>query len=140
MIMKKTFLFILCCISIFLNSCSLEDDSVDFQFVPLQIISAEFPETFTLNETYNINVTYIIPNNCVAFEGFDVSNIDTTSRNIVAIGSERVGEVCNLIAVEAQDSFDFTCLYEGTYYFRLWTGELENGEQQYIEMEVPVVP
>ena len=140
MIMKKTFLFILCCITILLNSCSLEDDSVEFQFVPLQIISADFPETFTLNETYNINVTYIIPNNCVAFEGFDVSNIDVTSRNIVAIGSERVGEVCNLIAVEAQDSFDFTCLYEGTYYFRLWTGESENGEQQYIEMEVPVVP
>ena len=140
MIMKKTFLFILCCITFLLNSCSLEDDSVNFQFVPLQIISADFPESFTLNETYNINVTYIIPNNCVAFEGFDISFIDTTSRNIVAIGSERVGEVCNLIAVEAQDSFEFTCLYEGTYYFRLWTEELENGEQQYVEIEVPVVP
>lgn len=140
MIMKKTFLFILCCITILLNSCSLEDDSVNFQFVPLQIISADFPESFTLNETYNINVTYIIPNNCVAFEGFDISFIDTTSRNIVAIGSERVGEVCNLIAVEAQDSFEFTCLYEGTYYFRLWSEELENGEQQYVEIEVPVVP
>ena len=140
MIMKKTFLFILCCITILLNACSLEDDSVEIQFVPLQIISADFPETFTLNETYNINVTYVIPNNCIAFEGFDVSNIDTTSRNIVAIGSERVGEVCNLIAVEAQASFEFTCLYEGTYYFRLWTGESENGEQQYIEMEVPVIP
>ena len=140
MIMKKTFLFILCCITILLNSCSLEDDSVNIQFVPLQIISADFPDSFTLNETYNINVTYIIPNNCVAFEGFDISFIDTTSRNIVAIGSERVGEVCNLIAVEAQDSFEFTCLYEGTYYFRLWTEELENGEQQYVEIEVPVVP
>ena len=140
MIMKKTFLFILCCITILLTSCSLEDDNVKFEFVPLQIINADFPESFTLNETYNINVTYIIPNNCIAFEGFDISVIDITGRNIVAIGSERVGEVCNLIAVEAQDSFEFTCLYEGTYYFRLWTGESENGEQEYIEMEVPVIP
>ena len=138
--MKKTFLFILCCITILSTSCSLDDDSVAFNFVPLQIVDAEFPESFTLNETYNINVTYIIPNNCVAFEGFDVSNIDLTSRNIVAIGSEVEGETCNLIAVEAQESFQFTCLYEGTYFFRLWTGETENGEQQYIELEVPVIP
>ena len=74
------------------------------------------------------------------FEGFDISNIDVTSRNIVAIGSELEGEVCNLIAVEAENTFDFTCLYEGSYSFRLWTGEAENGEQQYLEFEVPVVP
>jgi len=140
MIMKKTFLFILCCITIFSTSCSLDDDNVKFRFVPLQIVSAEFPETFTLNETYNIRVTYIIPNNCIAFEGFDISNTDTTSRNIVAIGSEIEGEICNLIAVEAEEYFEFTCLYEGTYYFRLWTGEAENGEQQYLELEVPVMP
>ena len=140
MIMKKTFLFILCCITILLNSCGLEDDNVNIRFIPLQIVNADFPETFTLNETYSIDVTYIIPNNCVAFEGFDISNLDVTSRNIVAIGSEREGEVCNLIAVEAQDSFEFTCLYEGVYYFRLWVGESENGEQQYIEIEVPVIP
>ena len=138
--MKKTFLFILCCITILSTSCSLNDDSVKFRFIPLQIKDAEFPESFTLNETYNIKVTYIIPNNCVDFEGFDISNIDVTSRNIVAIGSEIEGEVCNLVAVEAENTFDFTCLYEGTYSFRLWTGETEDGEQQYLEFEVPVLP
>ena len=140
MIMKKTFLFILSCITFFNTSCSLNDDGDKFHFVPLQIIDAEFPESFTLNETYQITITYIIPNNCVDFEGFDVSKLDTTSRNIVAIGSELDNEVCNLIALEAENSFDFTCLYESTYYFRLWTGEDENGEQQYIEFEVPVIP
>lgn len=138
--MKKTFLFILCCITILSSSCSLDDDSVNVQFVPLQIVSAEFPETFTLNETYDINVTYVIPSNCIAFEGFDISTSGTTVRNIVAIGTEKVDEVCNLIAVEAQESFRFTCLYEETYLFRLWNGEAENGDQQYIELEVPVVP
>jgi hypothetical protein len=140
MIMKKTFLLILCCIAILITSCSLNDDSVKFHFVPLQIVDAEFPESFSLNETYNIKITYIVPNNCVAFEGFDVSNIDITSRNIVAIGSEREDEVCNLVAVEAEGSIDFICLYEGTYFFRMWSGEDGNGEQQYIELEVPVVP
>ncbi len=140
MIMKKTFLLILCCVAISITSCSLNDDNVKFHFVPLQIVDAEFPDSFTLNETYNIKITYIVPNNCIAFEGFDISNIDVTSRNIVAIGSERENENCNLIAVEAENSFDFTCLYEGTYYFRMWSGEDENGEQQYIELEVPVVP
>ena len=140
MLMKKTFLLILCCIAITINSCSLNDDIVDFNFVPLQIVDAEFPESFTLNETYDIKITYILPNNCIAFEGFDISNIDITSRNIVAIGSERKGEVCNLVAVEAEGSLEFICLYEGTYFFRMWTGEDENGEQQYIELEVPVVP
>ena len=140
MVMKKTFLFILCFIPFLNTSCSLEDDSVRFNFVPLQIVSAEFPESFSLNETYQIDVTYIIPSNCVAFEGFDVSSGGTTSRTVVAIGSELQGEACNLVALEAQASFDFTCLYEGTYYFSLWAGETEDGEQQYIEVAVPVAP
>jgi hypothetical protein len=138
MSLKKSIPVILCFLVLVLNSCKLEDDRVNFRFVPLQIVSADVPESFDLNETYQITVRYIRPDGCVFFEGFDVTKEDTTIRNVVAIGSDFYEEQCTLAVEELEASFDFICLYEGTYLFRFWSGEDENGEPQYIEIEVPV--
>lgn len=121
-----------------LSSCKLEDDSVNFRFVPLQIVSADVPESFDLNETYEIRVRYLRPSACVFFEGFDITNEALTTRNVVAIGSEFYEEVCTQEVEELEATFNFICLYQETYLFRFWTGEDENGNQQYLEIEVPV--
>ncbi|MBT8282107.1 MAG: hypothetical protein KJO86_00090 [Muriicola sp.] len=134
---KKSILFV-CLLALSLQSCKLEDDGVNFNFVPLQIVSAELPESFDLNETYEIRVRYLRPSSCVFFEGFDITKESTTTRNVVAIGTEFLDEPCTQAVEELEASFNFICLYEGTYLFRFWNGEDENGNQQYIEMEVPV--
>lgn len=121
-----------------LQSCKFEDDNVNFRFVPLQIVSADLPESFTLNETYEIRVTYVRPSGCFFFEGFDITDEATTTRNVVAIGSEFYEEVCTQAIEELEASFNFIVLYDETYLFRFWNGEDENGVDQYIEIEVPV--
>ncbi len=121
-----------------LSSC-LKDDAPNFSFTALRIVSADFPESFTLNETYPIRVRYQKPDICTSFGGFDVNREDTTERKIFAVGTKRTDqESCTETDTEEIATFNFIVKYTGTYVFRLWQGEDEDGEQQYLEIEVPV--
>jgi hypothetical protein len=136
--MKKSFFKILFVfVALSFSSCLSDDDS-NFHFVPLQIVSADLPESFTINESYDIQVTYALPDACTGFSGFDVVNKDTTVRNVAVLGLKRTDqEVCATSTQEQTASFKFIVNYSQTYTFRFWQGE-ENGEQQYLEIEVPV--
>ncbi|WP_298505428.1 hypothetical protein [uncultured Maribacter sp.] len=124
-----------------LSNCSAEDDSPNFQFVPLQIVSAELPESFNLDETYQIQVSFIKPNGCTLYEGFDVTKEDQTVRNVVVVGSERIDtDDCTEQAVEQKATFNFVVLYNETYTFKFWLGETASGEDEYLEINVPVIP
>lgn len=138
--MKRSF-FIFCAIlvSFTFNSCDLDDDGPNFHFVPLQIVSADLPESFTLNETYEIKVTYLRPDGCTYYEGFNVLKPELTTRDVVVIGAQRTDqEVCTQVVQEEEASFNFIVVHNQTYVFRFWQSEDENGEQQYLEVEVPV--
>ncbi|WP_411029456.1 hypothetical protein [Spongiimicrobium sp. 3-5] len=137
--MKRILLFALVVLTLFaFSSCNLDDDGPNFNFVALRVLSAEVPDAFDLNETHKITVTYSLPDGCTTFRGFEIDNPDTTTRNVVVIGSQRTDLVCTQLTDTVEASFDFTVLFSDTYLFRFWTGEDENGEQQYLEIEVPV--
>lgn len=139
MIMKRYFILLLTALSFVGNTSCSVDDGTNFHFTPLRIVSAELPESFNFGETYDIPVTYIRPDDCTFFNGFDVVQADNTTRNVVVIGSVLTDEEnCTDLAEETTTSFSFSVRFTGTYLFRFWTGEDENGQQQYIEVEVPV--
>ena len=120
------------------NSCSL-DDGPNFNFIPLSIKEVSLPETFSLNQIYEISVTYDKPNSCSSFRGFDVSKKALTDRNVVVIGIERIDQNnCSEAIVEETATFDFKVVHNQTYLFRFWKGEHTDGTQEYIEIEVPV--
>lgn len=125
-------------IFILLTGCDVGDDGMSYHFVTLQIVDVDVPEAFELNETYEIGVTYLRPNGCTTFEGFDVTSEGTTVRRVVAVGAEFPEENCSAPGGEAQTSFRFTCLYYDTYLFRFYTGNNEAGSPEFIEVEVPV--
>ena len=123
-----------------LNACDIGDDEVNYHFVTLQITDVSMPETFNLNETYEIGVTVLVPNGCTEFEGFDITSQGTTVRTVVAIGTQWDDVACTEVISEIETTFDFVCIYPETYLFRFWTGENEQGVPQYLEIEVPVTP
>ncbi|MBD1259967.1 hypothetical protein HZY62_05155 [Maribacter polysiphoniae] len=138
--MKRTFVA-LCAIAVALafNSCEVDDDSPNFHFVSLPIESVDMPESFELDETYQINLTYTIPDGCTYFEGFDVTKSDVTTREVVAIGSQRTDqEACTPTVREAEGSFDFIVIHTEPYLFRFYQGDDENGDPIFLEIEVPV--
>ena len=125
---------------ILLSGCDIGEDEVSYHFVSLITVAVDMPEEFRLNETYEIGVTVLEPNGCTEFAGFDILPEDTNIRRVVAIGTEQDDVPCTEALSEVATSFDFICLYSGAYVFRFWTGKNEEGVDQFMEIEVPVVP
>ncbi len=138
--MKKKLVLLLFCIGALLWGCSLDDDNgQNFHFATLRINNAVLPESFDLNETYEVMVDYTLPNNCSFFDGFEVTQEDTTVRNVVAIGSVRTDQAgCTEETIEAQASFKFTVIHDQPYTFRFYQGENSEGELLFLELDVPV--
>jgi hypothetical protein len=72
------------------------------------------------------------------YDGFDITDAGRTTRNVVAIGSEFYDEPCTQAIEEIETFFNFIVLYDEPYLFRFWSGQDENGNDEYIEIEVPI--
>ena len=131
--------FLLTIASVFiLYSCNKDDDKKSVTFNKLQIVEAELPDTFRLGASYQVWVTYMRPNNCTYFQGFDVYSDTVSSRTVTAIGAYYTDQVCEQEAVEVTDFFVFKVIYDQTYKFRFWKGEDDAGKPEFLEIEVPV--
>ncbi len=137
--MRKMGMLLLVTTVFILGGCSIEDDHVNFQFTALQITDVDVPESFEFNQNYVISVTYVKPDGCTFYEGFDVQKEALTVRNVVAIGSVRTdNDICTQEVVEETASFNFSVIYTDPYTFKFYTGENSDGEAEYLEVVVPV--
>lgn len=138
--MKKFKLFTLLFVaSLSISSCIPGDDGDSYIYVPLKVVSADLPDSFEPNKTYHIKVTYLRPNDCTFFQWFEITKPELTTRNVVPVGAELTDhEGCKETNDEVDAYFDFIVIYTDTYHFRFYTGEDENGEAQYMEIDVPV--
>ncbi len=137
--MKRFVFLFLIGVALVFSGCSLDSQEPNFYFEPLSIVSAVMPDSFELNQTYQIEVTYKLPNECTGFGGFDVTQQNETIRNVVVFGTARTDmDNCAQTISEKKETFDFICKYNQTYTFRFWQGVDQNDEHQYLEIEVPV--
>ena len=135
--MKRN-IFICFLIAVAFQSCSIEDDT-NFNFVQLEVVEANLPEAFNLNETVTIDLTYLRPNDCTFFRGLDVVPEARTTLNVGIVGSLFTdNEDCTDVNQEIETSFNLEVLFSETYLFRFYTGTDENGVAQFMEIEVPV--
>lgn len=132
------FLFVACS---WFSSCSLDDESPNFYFTALNVVEADVPESFEFGQTYDINVTYLRPNGCTYFEGFDVTKPAETTRDIVVIGSVLTDNdvACTQAVEEVVATLKFNVIYTSDYTFRFFAGKDGNGNDTYVEYTVPVV-
>ncbi len=138
--MKKYIGFLGFLLLMLMASCDFDDDGANVRFVALQTVDAVFPDSFERGNFYQIQVTYLRPNGCTFFEGFDFKKPDLTEREVVIIGSVFEDMVCTQAVEEATATFNFEVLYEDVYYFKFWAGTDEQGNDIYLEYQVPVTP
>ena len=137
--MKRLYFVVLMLgLSLISNSCNLSDDGINFHYTPLEIVSVDVPESFSLNQIYTIKVNMIRPDDCTLIEGFDVTSSDTTTRNVIAVGAVLEKTDCRTLNEEVQDTFQFEVRYSEPYLFRFYMGEDIEGEAQFLEVHVPV--
>ena len=132
--MKK---FLVLFITVFtLIGCSSDDeDNYRFEYVP--VISAEVPNEFVHGQTYQLIVTYEMPNSCYSYYHFDYI-YDDTSRIIKPIAIINEDMVCTQSTYEGEFSVFVEALQTEPYIFKFWQGEDDQGEPIYLTIEVPV--
>ncbi len=136
--MKQVFIVLAMVLS--LVSCSVEDDNNDdFFYEILPVESVDIPSEFTLGETYEIHVSYLRPSTCYAFNDFYYTS-ELNQRTVAIINTVYPNSQCDALIDEIVEvSFNFVVNNNGTYVFRFWQGEDENGNDTYYIVEVPVV-
>lgn len=121
-------------------SCSVDGDSSGnfyTEFVPIE--SVDIPTEFTLGETYEIHVKYLRPSACYIFNDFYYAS-ELNQRTVAVINTVYPNQNCAALDNQIVDvSFNFLVTSNGTYVFRFWQGEDENGNDTYYIVEVPVV-
>jgi hypothetical protein len=119
-------------------SCSI-DEGVNFKTDILPVESVDIPSEFELGGTYPITISYFRPSTCHQFREFYYfkENNERTVAPITYVFDRNDCETLENNLVEATLNFHVTS--NGSYVFKFWQGENENGETQYLTIEVPVV-
>lgn len=123
-----------------LTGCDLEDEKNDFfyEFVPVE--SVDIPDQFTRGDTVPITTFYFRPTDCHSFGGFDYDR-SNNERTVTIVNVVLENRNCNDLDPTdlLEVSFDFNVGTEESYIFKFWQGRNEQGENQFLEIEVPVV-
>ena len=135
--MKQIFLLIFVSLSVL--SCGVDDDLPDFRYEFLPIESASIPDEFVSGEIYTIEFSYLKPSTCYHFH--DMYYDSELNIRTVAVVTKVFDEFCSDLEDNLEtEAFQFLVNNtSGSYIFKFWQGIDENGEDQYLIYEVPVV-
>ena len=128
-----------CLLFILALSCSTDDGMDPVSFVILPVENAVVPTEFERNETYDIYLEYLRPTSCHGFNDIYFTS-ESNERTVAVIATYFQGNNnCTEIDALTEASFRFKATTEDLYIFKFWQGKDENGEDQYMIVEVPVV-
>ena len=117
---------------LFFSSCEL-DTGENFFFVSMEIKEADVPDFFVLNQSHNMDVTFLRPDSCTYFQGFDVFTDENELTTIVAIGSVLTQEEdCSSTEELLTDVVTITADSAQFYTLRFYVGDDAEGNQQYL--------
>jgi len=125
------------------NSCSIDNgDSYLFELLP--VTSVDMPAEFTYGNTYQITMHYNRPTSCHFFNTiyYDKKIDAETSKNIRTIAIENAvaqrSDCLTLTNNMVEYSFNFQVTSTKPYVFKFWQGKDTEGNNIFLEIEVPV--
>jgi hypothetical protein len=133
--MKKIVLFLSILFLVF--SCTSDDKKVHYETLPIQDVVV--PNSFTLGQTYTITVRYFRPTTCHAFDDFyyeKALNVRTIAVQSIVFENNNCSDLTDELK---ETTFDFFVANEGSYVFKFWQGKDAQGEDMFLEFEVPVI-
>ncbi|MCC1485521.1 hypothetical protein [Winogradskyella immobilis] len=135
--MKRLFLLFISIAT--LVSCDINgDDAPNFSLEILPIQSVNTPSQFVVGEAHPISVTYIRPSGCYEFNNFIFDN-NLNTRTVAVVDTFFQDDPCSLSTEVATVSFDFTVRNTDVHIFQFFQGQDEQGQDQFLIVEVPVV-
>lgn len=133
---------LLCVIGVAIACVPEDDNRINFhvEFIPVQ--SVELPEFMAPGYTYPIKVKFVRPSDCHYFDGFFYQPNGPV--RVVAVQTIYIEDAsCAPLATDApeEQSFNVQCPsnYQYDYYlFKFYIGEDQQGNQLFLEQQVPV--
>ncbi|RMB63405.1 hypothetical protein EAX61_03165 [Dokdonia sinensis] len=120
-------------------SCS-DDDAQMFFFELVPTASVEnVPEKFILNQADTLVVRFARPSICHSFQGFEFEREGNTRKIAVVTRVLEGGDQC--VDPDEEDRvvpFIFRPEATGTVVLRFFQGDDADGEQQFLDIEVPI--
>ncbi|AXT61714.1 hypothetical protein D1816_15570 [Aquimarina sp. AD10] len=121
--------------------CSIDDDNnTRFFFEAVPIEEVDIPDRLTRGETVTITTSYFRPSTCHGFSGYDFNRSGNQRTFAIINVVLEDGPDCEDIEPETlvEESFDFLVGLESSYIFRFWQGKDDEGNNQFLVIEVPV--
>lgn len=133
---KKIALLLILTVSV--SSCFPEDDGPNYHLELLKIESVNMPDTLILGQTHELKMLYNKPSNCHTFNGFYFEkNLNIRTIAVQSIATEKSD--CITLNDELEEAtLNFYVTNNGSYIFKFWKGKDTNGEDIFLEIEVPV--
>lgn len=123
------------------SSCSIDDQPTPqlvYELVP--IVSTNLPEEFVAGETYELLFTYSLPTSCHNYKGINVEPLEDGSMAVGVVSyRDPAAQKCLEEVRTAETGFEFVAGAEEFYIFKFWQGQNEQGENQFLTVEIPVV-
>jgi hypothetical protein len=121
------------------NSCSVDSGS-NYLYEVLPTESVDIPAEFTLGGIYPITIRYNRPTSCHYFNGLYYKKHENKRTIAVESAVEQRDNCQDLNAAAAADeyTFNFEVTSNGTYHFKFWQGKDDQGNDIFLEYEVPV--
>ncbi len=135
---KRAKNIVIVCLAMLTFSCSKSDDSgIGYQTL-LSVVSAELPDSTTVNSRHAIKIMYNKPTNCHIYT--DMYYINEGNQSTMAVISTYTENTANCLTINeiAEASFKFEPKTIGTHKFRFWQGKDASNVDQYIDYEVEV--
>ncbi len=123
-------------------SCSLDEDRLKFEMEFLPAVAVEVPEFMQPGHTYEFKIKYNRPTDCYYFDGFYYE--PDGNAHIVAVQALVIQDAeCKTLEalVPEEGIFQVTCSPNyslSSYHFKFYQGEDATGEQQFLDVEIPV--
>ena len=121
------------------NSCT-PDEGNNYLFELLPVESVDIPTEFTMGQTYQIKMYYRRPTTCHTFNTIYYDK-DLNTRTIAIESAVRQSSDCQPLSEETnltECSFNFLVTGNGSYVFKFWQGKDEQGNNIFLEYEIPV--
>ncbi len=145
--MKKIALLMVLALSLY--SCGTDDDGPNLNYDIAEIINTDLPAFFEIGESYDVEIIYELPNACHQFSNFSSNQYideETDSTFVIEIAVLTSYDAnlteCNqqgaLIGSRAIRDLRINNENYNNYQFKLLTGEDENGEAEFLIIDVPV--
>ncbi|MGB5981204.1 MAG: hypothetical protein WBG46_03570 [Nonlabens sp.] len=124
-----------------ITSCSIDDGEPPVNYGYVGVTSVEIPDSFEFGETYDIDVTYSVVNECLVFSGFEMIRGQGNTRTVRTVVADYGSNDCDDITDtpdSATETLQFQVIFMEDYTFRFSSGIDEDGNETFLEYIIPV--